>query len=132
MTSIAGNAVLIAHRSRLVVNGERVIYRGDGRGGEVDMIKARGDQEAIADEAGGVSFKLVDWIVAAEDLFIDGEPITPAAGHEIDWVDAGGRKHTYRLANREDLRCFQPSDADEQLLRLYAVEILTSAEGDDG
>lgn len=129
MSTVVANAALIAHRARLAVHGELVTLRADGKSGAVWMIKARTDVEAIeTDGGGGISFSNSDWIVEADDYRVEGQLLTPAAGHEIDRLDAKGAKQTFLLVNRDDLQAFRPCEPSEQLLRVFTVEKIANAE----
>ncbi len=130
MLNVMANSVAIAHRAARAVAGVRVTLRYEGKAFNPTGIRGAVDHEASEDEAGGVSFKHVDWLFEQAELFHDSAFVEPKDGYEVDWFDAAGKKHTDVFANREDLRCYRPSDSCETVLRVFAVEKRVSAESD--
>lgn len=132
MSSLAANAVLVAHRARLAVSGVSITLRFEGQAITPDAVRGRVRIEESEVDGGGVSFKSIEWIIAREDLVspegpIIG-PIVPTAGYEIDWIDDAGVKRTCVMVATEGGRCFAPSDADETLYRIFTTETHVNTE----
>ena len=65
-----------------------------------------------------------DWLIWAEDLALDGQPILPARGDRYA-VTIAGRTCTYEVCDLADKPCFERCDAGGLRLRVHSKLIKT-------
>lgn len=128
MSTPTDNAVLIAHRARLAVSGVLLIYRADGEAFRVWVVPGSAGQVDDGDEVAAVNSRTAEFVVATEDLYHQSKAIEPARGHEADWTDDAGVKHTYQVFAGDDGRCYRFCDRGRLLMRIYAVETAPNTE----
>lgn len=122
MTNPAANAVLIAHRAALAVSGASVTYR---RGASSFVIEAIPERAAIVDDGGddySDTSREFDWIVAVEDMLLDGVPILPIRGDTIHWTAPDGVPRIYEVLPRAEGRHYRHSDPQRMKLRIFTIE----------
>jgi hypothetical protein len=63
-----------------------------------------------------------DWIVTADDLWINSQRVEPAKGHLIQRTIPGGRVAVYEVVPSVDGRCYSISDQTGVLLRIHTQQ----------
>jgi hypothetical protein len=127
--SLQSNAVRNLVAGLKQVGGEDISY---GRGNEsIDIVavpvRTRHIDYANEDDL-SLTARERDWIVSAVDVAFGGVITTPQRGDFINWIDPLGSQRTFQVLPRADDRCFRHTDQTMQVLRIYTVEALPSAE----
>jgi hypothetical protein len=122
-------AVLVSHRAQQAMNGKSITYRrgSDAADGLVAVPGKVRNSDFSLDPNVSITGREQDWIVATIDLAISGQLTLPKQKDEIDWTDANGNVHTYRVMRRIGDRCYR-HDGSHQLLRIFTVEQSPSGE----
>lgn len=100
--------------------GRTVLYRRGGDSVELTATVGRTEWER-ADEDGLVrTWQSRDYVLAAEDLVLAGEPATPARGDQIvETID--GAEHVFRVLPAGGTDVYRWVDAGRRLLRVHTI-----------
>ena len=121
MGSLLSNAVgLLASTSKQAGGMEVRYVRGTD---EVSLVAVpgRSDIEDQGIDTETLTAKADDWLILAEDLWIDEAKITPKRG---DRIYSNG--HVFEVVRRGESLCYRWTDQTKQILRVYTVEVNVS------
>ena len=116
--------ILRAHRSKLAVHGEAIVYRSQ-TAGDVEVTALHKQTAARMQETDGTFVVTVadDWHIAAADLVdADGAKIKPADGDRVLHVDADGIVTAYDVLPWADEPARQYADVSRQIHAVHTKQ----------
>jgi hypothetical protein len=100
-----------------------VVYDRGGQTVTLDATFGRTDAERVDENGVGIREEIVDFLVTAADLVIDGAAVLPKRGDAIRYTD-GAVEKTYEVMTVGEGH-YRPADPFGTMLRIHTKLILT-------
>jgi hypothetical protein len=120
--SVLSTATRLHYAALAQAGGVVVAYRLNGGSVAMTLVPGQSLVDEYGDDGTAITARVRDWLGPVDQFIFEGEPFLPARGHEIDWVDYYGVKHTYAVAPGGEGRCYRFTNANEVQLRIHSVK----------
>ena len=122
MPNLLSNSVRLLARTVKQAGGVVIRYVRGTAEVEIVAVPGQSDIESQGIDNEVIVAKADDWLIEADDLWLDGVNVLPKRGDKILY-----NGHVHEVVRRGESSCYGWTDQTKQLLRVYTVEINVSS-----